>query len=52
MPGPIALRHVPDGWVVECRLCGFSSEALDDCAAADQVADDHAEAVHPELDEP
>ena len=53
MPGPIVLRHVHvEHWVVECRLCGFRSEVLADCATADQVADDHAGAVHPELDEP
>ena len=53
MPGPIVLRHVlVEHWLVECRLCGFRSEVLADCAAADQVADDHAGAVHPERDEP
>ena len=51
MPGPIALRHVPDGWVVECRFCDFRSGVLPDDDAED-LAHDHVVERHPEVEEP
>ncbi len=51
MPGPIALRHHADGWVVECRLCDFVSELLPE-DAAEELAHDNVVETHPEVEEP
>ena len=52
MPGPIALRHVADGWVVECRLCAYVSDLVTPDDVAEDLAYDHVVAAHPEVEEP
>ncbi len=52
MPGPIALRHLGDGWVVQCRLCHFVCEPLADDEGAEDVAYHHVVEARPAVEEP